>query len=225
MKSKGTALVLCFFLGWLGAHRFYAGRWLSGLLQMFTFGGFFVWWGLDFLVILLGKFKDADGHYIDGGATARTPAPSLTDLRPASAGTLTSTEADALGDWFMQAKPTPYWKFFVGMNFFKAYQLDTIEKKGDLITIRVQSGKTCTFRVGEFKAVHDKNQYKIRVFRIKSTAGPKQKMYFVETVLQMPEAWWDEVEKRLDAQESGISKFSQALGKVENVLENFVPDK
>lgn len=221
MKSKGTALVFCVLLGWMGAHRFYAGRWVSGLVQLFTFGGFFVWWVFDFFVILFGKFKDADGNYIGDAPAARAPM----DLSTASAATAASAETNASVDWVMQTKPTPYWKFFLGMNFFKAYQLDYIEKKGDLIIIRVLSGKTYTFRIGEFKAVHDKNQSKIRVFRIKSTVGPKQKMYFVETVLQMPETWWDEVEQKLDAQESGISKFSRALGKVENVLENFAGDK
>ena len=51
----------------------------------------------------------------------------------------------------MKAKHTPYWKFLLGANLFKSYQLDFVEKKGDQITVAVQSGKVCTFRIGEFK--------------------------------------------------------------------------
>lgn len=61
-KSKVVALVLCFFLGILGVHRFYVGKFGTGLIQFFTGGGFGVWWIIDFVMILLGKFTDKDGR-------------------------------------------------------------------------------------------------------------------------------------------------------------------
>jgi TM2 domain-containing membrane protein YozV len=47
MKDKGTA-----YIWWLfGAHRFYLGRPLSGLLQVFTLGGLGIWWLIDLFSI------------------------------------------------------------------------------------------------------------------------------------------------------------------------------
>ena len=43
MKSKLTAILLCYFLGNLGIHRFYLGYTLIGIIQLLTFGGFLIW--------------------------------------------------------------------------------------------------------------------------------------------------------------------------------------
>ena len=61
-KSKMTALLLCFFLGWLGAHRFYVGKTGTGVIYLFTLGllGFGVF--LDFILIIIGSFKDSFGR-------------------------------------------------------------------------------------------------------------------------------------------------------------------
>jgi len=63
-KSKTTALVLCLFLGYLGAHRFYAGRIGSGVAQLLTGGGLGIWALWDFIQILRGKFADAQGNLL-----------------------------------------------------------------------------------------------------------------------------------------------------------------
>ena len=107
----------------------------------------------------------------------------------------------------MKAKHTPYWKFLLGANLFKSYQLDFVEKKGDQITVAVQSGKVCTFRIGEFKGKYILTKEGNRDFTFKSTVGPAQKVIFRETQLQMPEEWWDELATKLDACESGLSKL------------------
>lgn len=57
-------LLLCFFLGAFGIHRFYAGKILTGILMLLTGGGFGIWVAIDFIYIVLGKFKDVDGRYI-----------------------------------------------------------------------------------------------------------------------------------------------------------------
>lgn len=60
-KSKIVALILCFFFGVLGLHRFYVGKIGTGLLQLFTGGGFLVWAIIDFIMLLTGSFTDSEG--------------------------------------------------------------------------------------------------------------------------------------------------------------------
>jgi TM2 domain-containing membrane protein YozV len=58
-----VALLLCFFLGFLGIHRFYVGKVGTGILQIVTFGGFFgIWVLIDFIMILIGNFTDKQGQ-------------------------------------------------------------------------------------------------------------------------------------------------------------------
>jgi hypothetical protein len=56
--------LLCFFFGWLGAHRFYVGKVGTGLLQLVTIGGLGLWAFIDLILILTGVFKDGDGKKI-----------------------------------------------------------------------------------------------------------------------------------------------------------------
>jgi TM2 domain-containing membrane protein YozV len=58
------ALLLCFFVGFLGVHRFYVGKVGTGLLMLFTLGGFGIWTLIDFIMIVCGSFKDKEGHTI-----------------------------------------------------------------------------------------------------------------------------------------------------------------
>jgi len=67
MKSEKNYLVtllLCFFLGSVGIHRFYVGKVGTGILMLLTAGGFGLWTIIDFLVIAFGNFKDKDGRKI-----------------------------------------------------------------------------------------------------------------------------------------------------------------
>lgn len=57
-------LVLCWFLGVFGIHRFYTGHSLIGFLQLITLGGCGIWALIDFIIIISGNFKDANGNYI-----------------------------------------------------------------------------------------------------------------------------------------------------------------
>ncbi len=60
-KSRRTALVLCIVGGFFGLHRFYVGRWGSGLLFAISAGGFIFGWLHDLSQILHGTFKDNNG--------------------------------------------------------------------------------------------------------------------------------------------------------------------
>lgn len=79
-KERVPAAVLAFFLGGFGVHRFYAGKSGSAvaMLAMTLFGLLFsivgvgllfvfaagIWGLVDFIIILCGDFKDANGRYI-----------------------------------------------------------------------------------------------------------------------------------------------------------------
>jgi Serine/threonine protein kinase len=60
-RSWGTAFVLFVLFGWLGIHRFYAGRWVSGLIQFLTFGGWGIWLLVDLIMLITGDFTDSHG--------------------------------------------------------------------------------------------------------------------------------------------------------------------
>lgn len=55
------AFLLCFFLGFLGVHRFYVGKVGTGILQLLTFGGLGIWVLVDFILIVVGSFTDKQG--------------------------------------------------------------------------------------------------------------------------------------------------------------------
>ena len=63
-KSKIVTLLLAIFLGFFGIHRFYAGKYISGVVYIFTYGIFYVGWIFDIIMIAMGKFKDKDGFPI-----------------------------------------------------------------------------------------------------------------------------------------------------------------
>ncbi len=60
-RSWTTTALLCMFLGWLGVHRFYSGRVISGIFQLLTFGGFGIWVLIDLIMIFTDSFTDDMG--------------------------------------------------------------------------------------------------------------------------------------------------------------------
>lgn len=83
-----TTLLLSIFLGWAGAHRFYTGKSKTGILMLVLYiigivlvgsgGGqkppsgmvmlpymaISIWYLVDLITIIIGKFKDGEGNYI-----------------------------------------------------------------------------------------------------------------------------------------------------------------
>ncbi|NTV29294.1 MAG: TM2 domain-containing protein [Candidatus Omnitrophica bacterium] len=65
-KSRLVCFLLCLFpvLGFLGVHRYYAGKVGTGLLMLVTLGGLGVWWLIDLIFIGCGSFRDKNGKLI-----------------------------------------------------------------------------------------------------------------------------------------------------------------
>ena len=62
--SKGVGYIL-WLIGFTGAHRFYFGRPMSGIIWFFTLGLFGVGWLID--LFLISKMdREADNHYAEG---------------------------------------------------------------------------------------------------------------------------------------------------------------
>ncbi|MEE4166954.1 MAG: TM2 domain-containing protein [Desulfocapsaceae bacterium] len=66
--TKTHEVFIGYFLwifGFLGAHRFYYGRQISGTIYFFTLGLFFIGWFID-LFLIPSMNRDADFRFIDG---------------------------------------------------------------------------------------------------------------------------------------------------------------
>ena len=60
-RSRLVALLLCLFFGALGVHRFYVGKIGTGVLWLLTVGLLGIGVLVDFIMIVAGSFKDANG--------------------------------------------------------------------------------------------------------------------------------------------------------------------
>ena len=63
-SSRTVALLLAFFLGVLGVHRFYVGKVGTGILQLVTIGGLGIWALIDLILIAAGASTDKQGRKV-----------------------------------------------------------------------------------------------------------------------------------------------------------------
>lgn len=61
-KKWMVTLLLCIFVGGLGAHRFYTGKTGTAILMLVTLGCCGIWTLVDLITIITGSFKDAAGQ-------------------------------------------------------------------------------------------------------------------------------------------------------------------
>lgn len=64
VKSYSVTLVLVLLFGFVGGHRFYAGKVGTGLLFLFTAGFFVIGWIIDIFTVAFGNFTDKTGRFI-----------------------------------------------------------------------------------------------------------------------------------------------------------------
>jgi TM2 domain-containing membrane protein YozV len=60
-QSKILMIVICFLLGGLGIHRLMMGH-KNWWMMLITLGGCGIWSLVDFVMLILGKLKMADGQ-------------------------------------------------------------------------------------------------------------------------------------------------------------------
>lgn len=72
-KKKSTALILCIFGGYLGAHQYYVGNVRKGLLYTCTLGLFTLGWLVDIFMILIGHFRDSNGALLRSDPRKQLP--------------------------------------------------------------------------------------------------------------------------------------------------------
>lgn len=63
-KEWLVALLLAFFVGVFGVHRFYTGHIGIGVVQLLTLGGCGIWALIDFILIVVGSYTDAQGRQL-----------------------------------------------------------------------------------------------------------------------------------------------------------------
>ena len=79
-KDFLPTLILCFFVGMLGIHRFYAGKVGTGIAMIVTLGGLGIWVLVDFIMICIGSFRDIDGRIIKYQRAVIAPSSSETGI-------------------------------------------------------------------------------------------------------------------------------------------------
>jgi hypothetical protein len=106
MKSKGVAYLLWFFFGWLGIHRFYCRKWVTGVLWLLTFGLFGIGWGLD--AVLTSTLVD-EANGLPKQEVARKYRKELRNVGLIAVGTIGLFAAGGMISWISEKldKRTP----------------------------------------------------------------------------------------------------------------------
>lgn len=90
MKNRGVAIVVCFFLGGLGIHKFYLGQNLAGIVYLlfcWTFIPGLIAFVEFFMLLFMSdrefdaKFNGNSGRFAGGAVSAKDATSALGDLK------------------------------------------------------------------------------------------------------------------------------------------------
>lgn len=76
-KNKTVEFILALLFGWMGAHKFYKGKFVAGVVWLLTFGLFGFGWGLDVLILLIALLTQKPAK-----KTNNTPVPIAAEVKP-----------------------------------------------------------------------------------------------------------------------------------------------
>lgn len=93
-KSRTTALILAVLTGFVGGHRFFAGKIGTGIVMLCTFGGMGLWWLYDLVLIGTGEFRDGDGRRIQRWNPAEDPIAGARGSDPRLLGQMESLRSE-----------------------------------------------------------------------------------------------------------------------------------
>jgi TM2 domain-containing membrane protein YozV len=144
------------FLGVFGVHRFYLRKIGTGLLQLFTFGGLGIWWLVDMIMILLGKFKDKDGATIPNINPKLSWSVFAVVILIGVAGSSDSgkTDADRVADVPDKVANSPLAQEILGLTQDKAYSTGQSDGIRDTKQIAASMGWTSdnySTKLGQFR--------------------------------------------------------------------------
>ncbi len=63
-RNWWTAFILSLIFGVFGIDRFYLGYGWTGMFKLLTFGGIFIWWVVDLVLLIKGKLLDGENGTI-----------------------------------------------------------------------------------------------------------------------------------------------------------------
>jgi len=70
-KSRLVTLLMCFYFGIFGGHRFYVGKTGTGIIWLLTLGVFGIGLIVDLIMIITGSFRDKQNAKVLVWVTAK----------------------------------------------------------------------------------------------------------------------------------------------------------
>jgi hypothetical protein len=209
------ARVLWVTLGWFGAHRFYLGRPLTGLLMLFTLGGALIWWVVD--GFLIGGMVRAHNEEQERRRRAGLPPLELSFMPP-----LWRNVLEQPPDWtrrWREARRPARIRRLAGdacVLFITGWLLGAVAKAADVweaivavfVLVTLTAAGSAVGRIGHLPVIHGliRWSHRLRLFYYYARPGSPLALLFrpVTAALFAPFRRRDRAEVRLYLQLGGV---------------------